>query len=96
MLAEISKSKSHVKNEEEFQNVDDTPEKSAESRKQYQKCFIKWRDNRKANVDKIRLLINHLEKTKHNCNIVSLGSAVTGVVGGIVNGIGLITIPFFT
>ena len=77
-----------------IQNVNDTLENYAERRRQYKECFINWRDNRKTNIDKIRLLIKGLEETKHTCNIVGLSSAVTGVVGGIVTGIGLITIPF--
>ena len=68
--------------------------KYTKARNRYKKCYTKWRDNRRANIVNIRLLIIGLEQTKHKTNIAGLTSGVGGVVGGVLTGVGLITMPF--
>ena len=93
MSANISKKPTRSQKIDSFHNVNVALEKYTACRNKYRECFIKWRKNRQANIHKIRLLIMGLEKTKNDCNITNLSSAVTGEVGGIITGIGLITIP---
>lgn len=68
--------------------------KYAKSRNKYKRCFVKWRDHRRRNVNNLRLLVTDLEETKHNCNITGLSSSVGGIVGGVLTGVSLILLPF--
>ena len=68
--------------------------KYRKARNRYIRCYVRWRDNRRANVTNIRLLIIALEQTRHDCNITSLSGALGGFVGGVLTGVGIITMPF--
>ena len=63
-------------------------------RNRYKAAYLKWRDNRWMNIAGIEPMIESLEETRNNCNIASLSGGCAGLVGGILTGAGLITIPF--
>ena len=77
-----------------FQKLNLSLKKYTKCRNKYKRSYVKWRDNQRANITNIQLLIIGLESTKHKCNIMSLSSGVGGVVGGVLTGVGLITMPF--
>ena len=79
---------------ENFHKFNQSLRRYKQARNRYRDCYTKWRDNRKANITNIRLLMKSLEPAKHKTNITDVISAFAGAAGGVLMAVGVVALPF--